>query len=156
MGAPTENLKNPFRVTSSEKSEPKGLSVFANPFREAEEFEKSIIEKHVKLAPKLEDVKEINGRKICWNFRKGRCRFGGNCVFAHDSELLLASKQQELNNTTQCAVKGPDFNSRECHETQSQPRNKRPGLSQGIVPGKKVMRMYKKQQASEQPWKFTQ
>lgn len=82
-----QNLKNPFR--SSEI--PSGPSVFANPFKEAEDAEKGTLEKHVKFAPKLEDVKEINGRKICWNYRKGRCRFGANCVFAHDSELLQKS-----------------------------------------------------------------
>jgi hypothetical protein len=72
-----KNLKNPFRSSETSVS---GKSVFANPY-----------------TPKLEDIKEINGRKICWNYRKGRCRFGSNCVFAHDSELLQKKQNQEIN-----------------------------------------------------------
>lgn len=34
-----------------------------------------------------EHTKVKNGKKICWNFRKGRCRFGSNCTYAHDSDL---------------------------------------------------------------------
>lgn len=30
-----------------------------------------------------------NGRKICWNNRKGRCRFGNKCKYAHDSDLVM-------------------------------------------------------------------
>lgn len=28
----------------------------------------------------------VNGKKICWSHRKGRCRFGHNCKFAHTSD----------------------------------------------------------------------
>lgn len=84
-----------------------GPSVFANPFKEAEDAEKGTLEKHVKFAPKLEDVKEINGRKICWNYRKGRCRFGSNCVFAHDSELL--QKNVVPDNSGEHIISSPDF-----------------------------------------------
>jgi hypothetical protein len=59
------NLKNPFRSTESST----GVSVFSNPFKEAEDAAKFSLEQHVKFAPKLEDIKEINGRKICWNYR---------------------------------------------------------------------------------------
>jgi hypothetical protein len=89
-----KNLKNPFRSSETSVS---GKSVFANPYKEAEDAEKGTLEKHVKFTPKLEDIKEINGRKICWNYRKGRCRFGSNCVFAHDSELLQKKQNQEIN-----------------------------------------------------------
>ena len=89
-----KNLNNPFRSSETSVS---GKSVFANPYKEAEEAEKDTLEKHVKFTPKLEDIKEINGRKICWNYRKGRCRFGSNCVFAHDSELLQKKQNQEIN-----------------------------------------------------------
>ena len=88
-------LDNPFRLSSDKlllnASQP---SVFANPFKTAEEAEKSALEKHVKLAPKREDMKEINGKKICWNYRKGRCRFGSNCIYAHD-ELLRSEPEHQ-------------------------------------------------------------
>ncbi|KAI9564807.1 hypothetical protein GHT06_008548 [Daphnia sinensis] len=100
----SRNLKNPFR-----SSEPTvtGHSVFANPYKEAEDAEKGTLEKHVKFAPKLDDIKEINGRKICWNYRKGRCRFGSDCVFAHDSELL--QKKQKQVDSLQNSICSPDF-----------------------------------------------
>lgn len=37
-----------------------------------------------------------NGKKICWNYRKGRCRFGSNCTYAHDSDLHVNKKFSEL------------------------------------------------------------
>lgn len=35
----------------------------------------------------------VLGKKICWNYRKGRCRFGHNCKFAHDSDLQKSKEQ---------------------------------------------------------------
>ncbi|EEB15459.1 hypothetical protein Phum_PHUM369760 [Pediculus humanus corporis] len=35
------------------------------------------------------DVKIVNGKKICWNYRKNKCRFGHNCKYAHDSDLQI-------------------------------------------------------------------
>lgn len=98
----TEELKNPFRCADGLLT----TSVLSNPFKQAEDAEKSSLEKHVKLAPKIEDVREINGRKICWNYRKGRCRFGSNCIYAHDSELL--QKNKEPGNLTQKTVTSTD------------------------------------------------
>ena len=141
------SLKNPFRSTNDSSAR---LSVFANPFKEAEDAEKCSLEKNVKFAPKLEDIKEINGRKICWNYRKGRCRFSTNCVFAHDSELL--QKKPPPVDPSTCVIASPDFIDINPNVPSNSGKNKRPGLSQGIVPGKKVLKRYKQQQASEQPW----
>lgn len=45
----------------------------------------------------------FNGKKICFNHRKGRCRFGHNCKFAHDSDAdIIAS--------TSGVEKAPDKN----------------------------------------------
>ncbi|XP_057370060.1 uncharacterized protein LOC130691166 [Daphnia carinata] len=111
----SRNLKNPFR--SSEPTVTKH-SVFTNPYKEAEDAEKGTLEKHVKFAPKLEDVKEINGRKVCWNYRKGRCRFGSNCVFAHDSELL--QKKQKQVDPLENSICSPDFDDSTGNPTISQ------------------------------------
>ena len=61
------------------------FSVFCHP-----ENEKGLIlEQHVTLsdnqAGKFE--KERDGKKICWNFRKGRCYKGHNCPLFHDGDL---------------------------------------------------------------------
>ena len=141
------NLKNPFRSTESST----GLSVFSNPFKEAEDAAKFALEQHVKFAPKLEDIKEINGRKICWNYRKGKCRFGSNCTFAHDCELL-AKKLPPPVDLSSCVIASPEFADNNQPISSNTNKNKRPGLSQGIVPGKKVLKRYKQQQATEQPW----
>lgn len=37
----------------------------------------------------------INGKKICWNYRKGRCRFGHNCKYAHDSDIQKTQDEME-------------------------------------------------------------
>lgn len=126
-------------------------SVFKNPFVEEENAKSAILEKHVKMIPVKDDIKEINGKQICWMYRKGRCRFGHNCKFAHDSDLYsessaeVASEPEAVNvNETVSGFKTdkPDISS---EGDVSIKKKKRPGLSQGLVPGKKVMNMYKKQ-----------
>uniref|UniRef100_A0A1B6MD17 C3H1-type domain-containing protein n=1 Tax=Graphocephala atropunctata TaxID=36148 RepID=A0A1B6MD17_9HEMI len=89
-------------------------------------------------------------------YRKGRCRFGHNCKFAHDSDLYCETPAEtpEPELTTVCdtlsntsaGAKGDRLDgSTEADVTK---KKKRPGLSQGLVPGKKVMNMYKKQKLS--------
>ncbi|XP_001600575.1 uncharacterized protein LOC100116009 isoform X2 [Nasonia vitripennis] len=132
-------------------------SVFKNPFVEAEKAKSAILEKHVKMTPTLDDTKMINGRKICWNYRKGRCRFGHNCTFAHDSDLHRSAAELEAMRAPQetiiCQtqyngqVRINDDDEVDQENNQTQKRKKRPGLSQTLVPGKKVLKMYKAQQA---------
>lgn len=76
-----------------------------------------------------EDVRTINGKKICWNYRKGRCRFGHNCVYAHDSDLQKDGEE---------VVPGQVVLNKKVEKQ----KRKRPGLTQGLVPGKKVMKEY--------------
>lgn len=132
-------------------------SVFSNPFVEAEKAKSAILEKHVKMTPTLDDTKMINGRKICWNYRKGRCRFGHNCTFAHDSDLhrtaaeleAIRAPQETLICQTQYNGQGTPIDEDEVDQenNQTNKRKKRPGLSQSLIPGKKVLKMYKAQQA---------
>ncbi|XP_015599105.1 uncharacterized protein LOC107269585 [Cephus cinctus] len=133
-------------------------SVFSNPFVEAEKAKSAILEKHVKMTPTLDDTKMINGRKICWNYRKGRCRFGHNCTFAHDSDLHRSAADLEAIRTPQETIicqtlynngqmLGNEEDEVDQENNQMQKRKKRPGLTQTLVPGKKVLKMYKTQQA---------
>ncbi|XP_076755502.1 uncharacterized protein LOC143426164 [Xylocopa sonorina] len=131
-------------------------SVFSNPFVEAEKAKSAILEKHVKMTPTLDDTKMINGRKICWNYRKGRCRFGHNCTFAHDSDLHRTAAELEAIQTPQetviCQTKynghvvNNDDDEIDQENNQMNRRKKRPGLSQSLIPSKKVLKMYKAQQ----------
>ncbi|XP_076627670.1 uncharacterized protein LOC143344927 isoform X2 [Colletes latitarsis] len=132
-------------------------SVFSNPFVEAERAKSAILEKHVKMTPTLDDTKMINGRKICWNYRKGRCRFGHNCTFAHDSDLhrtaaeleAIRAPQETIICQTQYNGQVPvnDDDEVDQENNQMNKRKKRPGLSQSLIPSKKVLKMYKAQQA---------
>jgi hypothetical protein len=128
------------------------LSVFSNPFVEAENAKKAILEKHVKMTPTKEETTMINGKRICWNYRKGRCRFGHNCKFAHDSDLHRSvefvddnlPEQVILAQHTPGGTRGSDVTIADSDEVVRK-KKKRPGLSDSIVPGKKVMKMYLKQ-----------
>ncbi|KAG4075287.1 hypothetical protein HA402_003078 [Bradysia odoriphaga] len=116
--------------------------VFNNPYKDAENAKIASLEKHVKMVATEEHIQVKNGKKICWNYRKGRCRFGSNCTFAHD-EVELPSTTAE---TTQEMTE-------ENRSNFSQPPNvkkkKRPGLGNSIVPSKKVMKHYHQTKSSK-------
>ncbi|XP_044734278.1 uncharacterized protein LOC123296733 [Chrysoperla carnea] len=128
-------------------------SIFTNPFIEEENAKQAILEKHVKMVNTRENVKTINGKKICWNYRKGRCRFGTKCTFAHDSDLQKTNEDihdeqqnvQQQNVLVKNQIVAPE---NPILKTDNKVKKKRPGLTQGLVPGKKVMKMYKQSATS--------
>ncbi|XP_066995755.1 uncharacterized protein [Anabrus simplex] len=136
-------------------------SVFSNPFVEAEEAKKAILEKHVKMTPTKDEIKMINGKKICWNFRKGRCRFGHKCKFAHDSDLQVSNSEvpcdSDVTNSEEVLPSLPNTVvpivdeeiDNDSENTNSVNKKKRPGLCQTLIPGKKVMKMFKKQKSAD-------
>lgn len=146
-----ENLANPF---SDKKTLPKPSymveiedykqekvvknvtenSVFSNPFRAREERKKAVLERHVEMTTKQEDQRMIGGKKVCWNFRKGRCRFGSKCTFAHDSDVAASSKEEtnEQDTSNDVVAVAKNMNA----------KKKRPGLSDNLVPGKKAMKFH--------------
>lgn len=92
-----------------------------------------------------------NGKKICWNYRKGRCRFGSNCTYAHDSDLHVDNENAAhdaeqtpstaVANTTTATITNTTthtFNK----ATASNKKQKRPGLGDSIIPSKKVIKSY--------------
>ncbi|KAL3268600.1 hypothetical protein HHI36_007707 [Cryptolaemus montrouzieri] len=130
-------------------------SVFKNPFLEAENEKEAVLQKHVKMID-LKNAIVINGKKICWNYRKGRCRFGHNCKFAHDSDIQKTPEQIESEKNiiqTNGIVVHKKHNhtviSNECEDDDnksiSNAKRKRPGLTQGLIPGKRVMKHYMNQ-----------
>lgn len=152
---PKQQLPTPsfLKISSQSNDIPKG-SVFINPYIQAENEKQAILEKHVKMVDTKDNVRVINGKKICWNYRKGKCRFGHNCMYAHDSDLQKSTEQLEADNQIQQTVlcqnqKLPQPSPQELKQIQSdamlnQNKRKRAGLTQGLVPGKKVMKGYLK------------
>ncbi|XP_028030361.1 uncharacterized protein LOC114243162 [Bombyx mandarina] len=143
-------------------------SVFSNPFVAAEQAKAAILEKHVKMVPGKDGMQTINGRKICWNHRKGRCRFGHNCKYAHDTDIqktpeeLEAEKQQYKSVIfegagTMTAAPPPEATLDPVSNTDdviweggvNKKKVKRPGLSKNLIPNKKVIKMYKEQKARD-------
>jgi len=123
-------------------------------------------------------AEKINGKTICWQYRKGKCRFGHNCKFAHDSDISnslgeSAPKNFEttekavcVNNDNQAPASMVTYTS-SAHlsgererktsasisddedELRDKMKKKRPGLSASLNPGKKVMKMYFKGKSNQ-------
>ncbi len=146
-------------------------SVFGNPFRESEDRKRAVLEKHVAMTARQEERKTIDGKKVCWNFRKGRCRFGHKCTFAHDSDIGLkkpeaAPKKPDISAepssgqvapppqpppAAQLPVQSAEFDEGSVisgEDTQgyaaAAKKKKRPGLSQDLTPSKKAMKFHNK------------
>jgi len=89
LGASTNWLPKPSYLQTTERVA--GVkydnSVFSNPFRTKEDRKEAILRQHVELSTKNETEKTINGKKACSLYRKGRCRFGAKCKFAHDNDI---------------------------------------------------------------------
>jgi hypothetical protein len=137
-----------------------GSSVFKNPFQEAENVKLAKLEKHVKMVltysslgyafesfifsiqvDKDDNVQIKNGKKICWNYRKGRCRFGINCTFAHDSDLNVQDvKESEIQSSS---IKQDNTTS-----SDKPKQKKRPGMCDSLTPGIKIMKMYRAQKVT--------
>jgi len=171
---PEEALDNPFGGDGAKPCLPKpsfmqeqqgkitGLrldtSVFSNPFRDKEDKKKAILEQHVNMTQRQEEMKMIDGKKVCWMYRKGRCRQGSRCKFAHDNDVKTdkAKEMPKYDEESQITNDKAKYGAMEqlrnipLNEESSQEvtdavvRKKRPGLSQGIVPSKKAMKFHKK------------
>ncbi|CAG9585730.1 unnamed protein product [Danaus chrysippus] len=142
-------------------------SVFSNPFAAAEIAKSAILEKHVKMVSGKDNTQMINGKKICWNYRKGKCRFGHNCKYAHDSDIQKSAEELEAEKqnlkTVVCEGAGTMSSAPppqvvleaslatddESWEGKSCKKKKRPGLTQGLIPGQKVMKLYKEQRIKD-------
>lgn len=118
-------------------------SVFRNPYLEAERAKSAVLEKHVKMVPAKDCVTKKNGKNICWMNRKGRCRFGNKCKFAHDSELFNDINTSNVINEPKV---DKDITSKNIYNSNK--KNKRTGLPQNLIPGKKVIKIFKRTEMS--------
>ncbi|XP_065077181.1 uncharacterized protein LOC135700579 [Ochlerotatus camptorhynchus] len=139
-------------LANEKKSIPGG--VFSNPFKEAEDAKMASLEKHVKMIDPEHEISEQK-RKICWSYRKGRCRFGSKCNFAHDSDLILKKDLHGVQVETEepASAEGPSGGQTEATQVARKQTNKkkRPGLSRELVPPKKVLKMYQREKYSGKP-----
>lgn len=140
-------------------------SVFSNTFRAREDKKEAILTQHVGVTVKPESGTMFNGKKVCYNFRKGRCRHGHKCKFAHDNDvssavtenLYSAKYDEDAQISSDKAVSRtlapvPMVGSQDVTEdggggseaTISSGKKKRPGLSDGLVPSKKAMKFHNK------------
>lgn len=115
-------------------------SVFRNPYLEAERAKSAVLEKHVKMVPSKDNITKVNGKNICWMNRKGRCRFGNKCKFAHDSELFNDPNSKNIS---------IEDNKSKNNNYDLNKKRKRPGLSQNLIPGKKVLKLFEKTEKSK-------
>jgi len=141
-------------------------SVFSNPFRAKEDKKEAILTQHIDVTSRPEAGKMFNGKKVCYNFRKGRCRHGHKCKFAHDNDVskavsdnLYTAKYDEaaqISNEKQETDTRPNIhlvpNIGQDVDVAEDPsvvsissgKKKRPGLSDGLTPSKKAMKFYNK------------
>ncbi|XP_016968072.1 uncharacterized protein LOC108036443 [Drosophila biarmipes] len=137
---PTE--KPPPKLPSASQALSQGAGkgdVFSNPFLEAELHKTASLERHVKMVDNDAHLQLKNGRKICWNFRRGRCRFGTSCQYAHDSDLSVDDAAEKS------AVPVPSVAVVMTAATGQPNKRKRPGLGDALQPGKRVMKSYMQQ-----------
>ncbi|EDV59403.1 uncharacterized protein Dere_GG10575 [Drosophila erecta] len=138
---PAEKEKTPApKLPSASQALAQGAGkgdVFSNPFLEAELHKTASLERHVKMVENDAHQKLKNGRKICWNFRRGRCRFGTSCQYAHDSDLSVDEAAEKValpDHSVPVVVEATPGNSN---------KRKRPGLGDALEPGKRVLKSYK-------------
>ncbi|KAL6487706.1 hypothetical protein MHYP_G00043320 [Metynnis hypsauchen] len=134
---------------------PAGSSVFANPFKEKAEARLNVLQKHVPLTLQARPI-QIGGKRICVAYRRdGRCRFGIRCKFAHDSDLQSSTGFPAHSDTgpldqTQSnpdSLHTSDYKisalERGEEEEESLKRKKhRVGLSDTLIPPKRMLKQY--------------
>ncbi|XP_073971654.1 uncharacterized protein isoform X2 [Rhodnius prolixus] len=144
-------------------------SVFVNPYLEAENAKFAVLEKHVKMVPQNNNA--TGSKKVCWMFKNGKCRFGKKCKFSHHMEDACQQQATNSLNNLQDPNKELDNNTIVSDQTKiigsnedltdnlqenlsdddncTKKRKKHLGLTQGLIPSKKVIKMYKKLKADE-------
>ena len=69
----------------------------------------AVLEQHVTLSDTQAKMfeREKDGKKICWNFRKGRCYKGHNCPLFHDGDLKKMKADETSRTQIRMANRGP-------------------------------------------------
>nr|CAB3261901.1 uncharacterized protein LOC100177538 [Phallusia mammillata] len=108
----------------------KQTSVLETQYERSKKQEDLILEQHVKMVETQQQSDQ--GKKICWMFKKGRCKFGNKCKHRHDR---LSSELAEKKKPPQ-TVETPEDND----TSQKLKTKKRYGVSDNLVPPKKALK----------------
>lgn len=125
-------------------------SVFLNPYLEAENAKIAVLEKHVKTIPQDENDSSNKLSKVCWMFKKGKCNYGRKCRFSHvingstESKTSLEETADENIDAPVSYEEHPLSAGENSDDEGKKKRKKRPGLTRGLIPSKKVIKLYKK------------
>ncbi|XP_039268508.2 uncharacterized protein LOC120343406 [Styela clava] len=127
-------------------------SALATEYKREQDDKNKILEQHVKMVTNSKSTNgKVNGKKVCWMYRRGRCRLGKKCKMYHDSELRKteAVEKPPTNNISEIPKNSPQKRSYEevspavIDDDEIQPKTKihkkKFGLSDDIVPPKKVI-----------------
>ncbi|XP_067837969.1 collagen alpha-1(VII) chain [Heptranchias perlo] len=145
-GGPQRDPGDPPRLPPPELEGGRGQApgVFANPFAQERRQRLSLLEKHVRLTVR-DRPERAGGRPVCLAYRRdGRCRYGSNCKFSHDSDLPDPPPPEPW-------AGPPPGEEGEGPEPPAQRGRKRPGLSPTLVPPKRSLKNYRAQRAKEGP-----
>ena len=150
-------LPNPLAAVSLPSATGNDVSsVFINAFKVAEQAKHSILEQHVKMT--AEQIRESRlKKKVCYNFQKGKCRFGNKCKYSHGDDHIVANRASG-DNTGGDVVRQvqPDQNTNFPPETDDDgnviKRKRRAGVTNNLLPTKKARATLDKQRAQERPW----
>ena len=150
-------LPNPLAAVSLPSATGNDVSsVFVNAFKVAEQAKHSILEQHVKMT--AEQIRESRlKKKVCYNFQKGKCRFGSKCKYSHGDDHIMANRASGENVGGDVVRQvQPDQNTNFPPETDDDgnviKRKRRAGVTNNLLPTKKARATLDKQRAQERPW----
>lgn len=135
-------------------------SVFTSKYEKKEENKAKVLEQHVKMVDNTKNVTvngKVNGKAVCWMYRRGRCRLGKKCKMYHDSELRdseAARKAAAENNKLTTPSTQVSQGQKRAFDDEPDPcdpdderkkfNKKKFGVTDNIVPPKKVIRHLEK------------
>ena len=98
-------------------------SVFRSQYEREKEQAQAVLEQHVVMSDNQAKLfeREKDGKKICWNFRKGRCYKGHNCPLFHDGDLKKVKADESSRTQIRMANRGPsdrDLAQMEAHDKE--------------------------------------
>ena len=105
-----------------------------------------------------QEEKNAGGKKICWNFRKGKCRFGRKCKYSHGNDVVGVKAADEGNHRggnygdqpwTDEPVTDPADDDSYMGQAK---RKKRHGINDTMNPSKRAMKDLHKIRTQERPW----
>ncbi|XP_076821027.1 uncharacterized protein LOC143466256 isoform X1 [Clavelina lepadiformis] len=129
-------------------------SVFKNIYESETYKNEAVLEKHVKMVENKQNLSQVNGKQVCWMFRRGKCRFGKNCNMFHDSDLRSNFIDEKKISTEKNTAEGVETISDQLNIKFSESQNikskkKRPGLTNSLIPSKRALKNIKRVQSLE-------